>query len=428
MTRQQRMQTARKADKRFAENLTDLADEYIGGTIDEAQADLGLFLSPYFDNPVMQSPFAQALLSGLTPSKLGRTVQDAVGADVDVVSGKPRRPIHNPFDYTAPDMALTGHEDLDNRINFLANILVPVKGAKVAPKVATSVGEGVTRGAESVARPVNYIKQVGRNYKEIMEPTADNFTSLKALGFPTTTRFNSEVRPNNVIYQSKNHGDSFMNRGNGVTISSYLNDPAAHINILPEENHSRGAARDVWDFIDNILPDYGTLASSSTAKTISQLSPKEKMVYVFTNRLPKPTHYDDYSLDVARELYGFHTNPVRAAKKSIKVEISPNIVMDMTNSISKDFYNAFPDIRATATDVPLTQFTQWTPEQVDLWNHKYTQLGYPPIDPEKRTMPYLVLKKNLKRNSYVSFQHLQKEEKRRRKKIYVYVLEKVLSA
>lgn len=237
-------QNVRKADKRFAENLTDLADEYIGGTIDEAQADLGLFLSTYFDNPIMQSPLVQSLLSGLTPSKWGRTVQDAAGAGVDAVSGKPRRPISDPFDYTAPDIALTGHEDLDNRINFLTNILVPVKGAKVAPKLATSLGEGVTRGA-------NYAKQIARNYKEVMEPTADNFTSLKALGFPTTTRFNSEIRPNHVIYQSKNHGDGFMNRGNGVTISSYPNDPAAHINILPEEGegYSRGAAKDVRDFV-----------------------------------------------------------------------------------------------------------------------------------------------------------------------------------
>lgn len=117
------------------------------------------------------------------------------------------------------------------------------------------------------------------------------------------------------------------------------------------------------------------------------------MVYLFTNRLPKPTNFGDYSLDVARQLYGFYTNPVRAAKIGIKVEISPNTIMDSTNSLSRNFDSSFPDIRALAPEVDLRDFAQWTPEQVNLWNQKYTKLNYPPIDPVERTMPYLILKK-----------------------------------
>ena len=505
-------QNVRKADKRFAENLTDLADEYIGGTIDQAQADIGNIFEPWFDGPIMQSPFAQSLLSGLTPTKWGRMVQDFAGAGADVVSGKPRRPVHSPFDYTAPDMALTGHEDLDRRIDFLANILLPVKSAKVAPKLATSLGEGVTRGAESVARPVKrYGQQLGKRWekinaplreepsrvveltpeeiamdeaelraqeahrafiermetfnaqlreeldeirslsnrsrtlsnstptnrtpthtsdiapiiehspqvvnnleaisnvvpepssglsKEVQEaiskalesneniPLLDVYTTLKDQGFPSNNRFVKKIKdPFSIDYES-------AIPDNGISIEVRQNKPATHMDILPHNNQYLGAKRDALSFINEILPNYGTVAADLDAKAPNQLTPLEKGVYLLTGNLPNIMRKNKaYSLDVARFLNRYYKNPEKAAKKGFRVEISPNTIMKGTNSLSRDFYASFQDVIDLAPDVDFTKFEKLTPEQVELWNHKYTKLDYPAIDPKTRTMPYFILRK-----------------------------------
>lgn len=81
-----------------------------------------------------------------------------------------------------------------------------------------------------------------------MEPTTDNLTSFEDPKFPTTARYGNYTGPDRVFYHSKNPD-------NNVTISIYRNAPAAEIDILPTKGYSKGAARDVWDFIDNILPD-----------------------------------------------------------------------------------------------------------------------------------------------------------------------------
>ena len=500
-------QNVRKADKRFAENLTDLADEYIGGTIDQAQADLGDIFEPWFDNPIMQSPFAQSLLSGLTPTKWGRWVQDLAGAGVDVVSGKPRRPVHSPFDYTAPDMALTDHEDLDRRIDFLANILLPIKSAKVAPKLATSLGEGVTRSAKSVARPVrHYVKQAGKrrelSYTPLREepsrvveltpeeiavdevdlraqeaqrafiertqafnaqlreeldeirslsnrsrtlsnstptkstpinstpthtsvsnstnnnliapptkeittstpeqllrdevvntPLIQTFTELKQQGFPTTDKFIVSPDDGYVSYKSSNPN-------HGVNIGSGEHAYSTSVKILPRHTPEGygGARTDLYDFIKNILPDYGTLAESSMAKAPNQLSAWQKPIFIATGKIPSSPIEGEYSLDVAKFLNKYYKNPEKAARKGIRIEVSPNFIMKGTNEISKNYANSFQDIRALAPDVDLTQFKLWTPEQIELWNHKYTQLYYPAIDPIERTMPYFILRKMPSKN------------------------------
>lgn len=190
-----------------------------------------------------------------------------------------------------------------------------------------------------------------------------------------------------VIYRSSR-------KGNNVIIAVAPGNPAAGITIAPISGHYRGAVRDVWSFISDYLPDYGTLAASPHAIAPNQLSSLlEKISYVFRGKALTPPTERGYSLDVARGLHGFYTNPEKAARLGIRVEISPNSIMKETNGLSQNFNNSFQDLRALAPDVDITKFKSWTPEQVKLWNRKYTQLGYPSIDPKTRSMPYYLLRK-----------------------------------
>lgn len=347
-----------------------------------------------------KKPFKEQLMSGISnlprnkeeifnntlaqfgvfsPTNWIATGASAVDAGLSLIPGYQREygRVYLPNDPENPRLhGLTGNYVIDE----IAGL-----GLDLGP----AVHRPLSKGLQATSR---YAKDVSKRFNEVRQPNTDVFSELKNQGLPKSKRMHiEEKRANFFEYSSKD----FLNQ---VSVTGYRDQPSLGINILPFEGASQGAARDVHDFIANILPEYGTMSSFPQARTPSQLGIGDKVRYITTGKInPKNRISGDYSLDIAKQMYGFYLHPEKAMKAGIQSVRSPNVRMTTTNFLAKNQGEITQDLNDLLSrsdyDFNPTDFGSWNPSQVKLWNDKYVRKGYPPINPVTREMQYYVLKK-----------------------------------
>lgn len=110
------------------------------------------------------------------------------------------------------------------------------------------------------------------------------------------------------------------------------------------------------------LPEGTHISSYVEAQSASQLSPKNKIKYVFLNKTPKKTKVEGYSTDIMENFF-------KMKKKGYNIVDSLTTEIDGTNVFGKDFISKYGKYFNLSKQINgNVLFKDMTPQQVAMWN------------------------------------------------------------